>query len=641
MTTILALAAVVMLTLGCIGYGSLLSRLCGADGYFTSPLERAAVTFAVGLGTLGWILFFPGVWGYFRPLVFWIVCLPGAGYAVVLWVRSGISFQRLDFSKLDILLVALIALVAAIDVLEGISPPADADTLAYHFAHPKDFIAAGQVSFVPRAVSGAIPLLIHMTYAAALGTGGELALTLWVMVTGWVASLLVYVLVRKHVDRSWALAVGLIFMTTPAVLYGSGNGQVEMRGALFALAVVALMISGRRNTAVGLFVLGGLCAGFFLGAKFYGLIFVGAAGLVILFQRGGVRNGLVFGVAALAAGFQWYLWNWMYTGDPIFPTLTNFLQYPDSPIWTREFGQYFAAMLAAGELPLDRTVFNWLSYPVLSIFNLVEPLEGGRTGFGIFAILILPLAIYGLSRRDLRRHEFFVPLAVAFIFFTVWFFSGTAQRTRHLLPIYPLVLIGFFPLAVFVARRSSLLFPLAAGIAAVLAIQIAGQFVFGVNYATHVFSGEMRTAFLYRNVPGANSADWVNSELPANGKVGFINRQLAYLLPSSSFMMHPHLQVLVDSRATVTDGRVFVAQIRQQGLTHLLLSGDWQKPDLDQSDHTPFFGMINHLIQERCLKPIRDFDTLSISSRTLRRFGSKDIKNKDTFFELVPDRCSQ
>ena len=118
-----------------------------------------------------------------------------------------------------------------------------------------------------------------------------------------------------------------------------------------------------------------------------------------------------------------------------------------------------------------------------------------------------------------------------------------------------------------------------------------------------------------------------------------MNRQLAYLLPSQRYMMHPHLQVLVDSRATVTNERVFVAQIRQQGLTHLLLQGDWQKPDLDLSDHNPFFGMINQLIQKSCLKPIRVFDTVAISSRTLRRFDSSDVKNKDTLFELVPHYC--
>ena len=639
MMTFLALAAVVVLTLGCIGYGSLLSRLCGANGYFSSSLERGTLAFAVGLGALGWILFFPGVWGYFSPITFWVVCLLGACLAAVMWVRSGISFKRNNFSKLDILLVALIFLVAAIDVLEGISPPADADTLAYHFALPLDFVAAGQVSFVPRAVSGAIPLLIHMTYSAALATGGELALTLWVMVTGWAATLLLYVLMRRHVSRVWALAVGLVFLTTPAVLYGSGNGQVEIRCALFALAALAFMISGQQNAAPGLLLLGGLCAGFLIGAKFYGLIFVGAAGLVILFQRGGLRNGLIFGAAALFAGFQWYFWNWLHTGDPIFPMLTNLLQFPDTQFWTRDFGQYFTETLGRGELPLERTVLNWLSYPVLSIFNLVEPLEGGRTGFGIFAILIFPLAVVGLMRPECRRRELIVPLAISCIFFTVWFFSGTAQRTRHLLPIYPLVLIGFSSLAVIVARRMSLLIPLAAGISAVVAIQIAGQLVFGVNYATYVFSSETRNEFRQRNVPGGNSARWVNHGLPANGKVGFMNRQLAYLMTVPHYMMHPHLQVVIDSRATATDERRFVAQIRKQGLTHLLLPGHWGKPDLDVTRHTPFFGMINQLIQKSCLKPIRVFDNVAIPSRTLRRFDSKDVKNKDTLFELVPHYC--
>ena len=330
MITTVALFSVVVLVLGCIGYGLLVSRLCGAHRYIVAPLEQQALGFAVGVGTVGWLAFFPGVSGYFTPPVFWAICLPVASYAVVSWIRSGISLERSAFSRPELLLLALIACVAAIDVLEGVSPPADADSLAYHFALPEDFLAAGQVSFVPRAVSGAIPLLLHMTYAVALGTGGELALTLWATVTCWATVLLFYVMMRRHVPRVWALAAGLVLLTTPAVLYGGGNGQVEIRCALFAIAAIAFIVSSQQYAAPGLMLLGGLCAGFFMGAKFYGLIFVGAAGLVILFQRGGLRNAAIFGFAALFAGFQWYFWNWLHTGDPIFPTLTNLLQFPDS-----------------------------------------------------------------------------------------------------------------------------------------------------------------------------------------------------------------------------------------------------------------------------------------------------------------------
>ncbi|CAN0464414.1 unnamed protein product, partial [Discosporangium mesarthrocarpum] len=393
MTAFVAILAVSLLAFSCLGYGRLAIRLSGVHSYIADDLEEYALAFALGVGIFGWLVFFPGISGYLSPALFWIICLLGAGSAIAIWLRAGMSIKRPHFSRLELLLLALIVCVALIDVIEGISPPADADSLAYHFALPADFLASGEISFVPRAVSGAIPLLLHMTYAAALGTGGELALTLWVTITGWAAALLLFVMMRRHVSRVWALSVGLVVLTTPAILYGSGNGQTEVRCILFVLASLAFMMSGQQVGRPALFLLAGLCAGFYLGAKYYGLIFVGAAGLVILFQRGGVRNGLLFGAAAMVAGFQWYFWNWLHTGDPVFPTLVNLLAFPDTPFWTRDFGRYFAETMALGELPLERTVLNWLGYPIFSIFNLVEPLEGGRTGFGVFVLLILPLAV--------------------------------------------------------------------------------------------------------------------------------------------------------------------------------------------------------------------------------------------------------
>ena len=82
--------------------------------------------------------------------------------------------------------------------MEGIAPPADADTLAYHFTIPKQFLEAGRIEFIPRALEGAIPLIVQMTYVPALGLGGEMALTLWTMATGWAAAALLFVLCRKH-----------------------------------------------------------------------------------------------------------------------------------------------------------------------------------------------------------------------------------------------------------------------------------------------------------------------------------------------------------------------------------------------------------------------------------------------------------
>ena len=151
-------------------------------------------------------------------------------------------------------------------------------------------------------------------------------------------------------------------MTTPAVLYGGGSGQIEIRCAAFALASVAFLLTAEREVSFRVLALAGACAGFFIAAKYYGLIFAGAAGLVAIFHRDGFRRGFVFGSAALVAGFQWYLWNYLHTGDPVFPMLTNMLQFPDSAYWSQDFGTYFSDALARGELPLERTLLNWMLY---------------------------------------------------------------------------------------------------------------------------------------------------------------------------------------------------------------------------------------------------------------------------------------
>ena len=64
-----------------------------------------------------------------------------------------------------------IALVLGGDLLEGLAPPADADSLAYHFTLPKAILAEGRLVPIYQAMEGTIPLLLQMTYLVALGTG--------------------------------------------------------------------------------------------------------------------------------------------------------------------------------------------------------------------------------------------------------------------------------------------------------------------------------------------------------------------------------------------------------------------------------------------------------------------------------------
>lgn len=620
------------LGLGCAGYGALIVAMLGARSPSLSAIGHFALCAVMGIGIVGWLLFFAGVSGVFSPIVFWGVAV--VGIALLFYCRREFDslFSRPQLSRLETGLCVLLALILMLDVFEGISPPADADSLAYHFALPRDFVQAGEVYFVPRAVTGAIPLLSHMTYAAAIAMGGELTLTLWSMLTGWMAALLLYVFLCRYISRSWSLLMAGLFLTTPAVLYGSGSGQVEIRSAAFVLASVFFLVRAHEDRAYRFLLLAGLCAGFYLGTKYYGLIFVGSVGLVLLVNRDGLRRATVFAIAVTLAGFQWYLWNWLNTGDPIFPTIANLAEFSDLDFWPVEFGRFFGAMLDRTELYLDRTFLNWLLYPVYSNFNIVSQLEGGRTGFGVVLFVILPLAVAGFFITGARRWELIVPVAIAVIFFAVWFFSGTTQRTRHLLPIYPLLLIGLVPMALGVARNVVLTTPLALALAAVLALQLAGQLLFSFNYVKHVVSSETRQAFLVRNVEQANVVYWINRNLPADGRVGILVRQLSYLLERPYYMMHPNYQALVDARHSQSDGRKFIAETRAQGITHVLLPAS--------EPAYPFAKMTTRLAAEKCLVEIKRFETTPMRSRTLSQFSGRSQRGLVALYRISPENCA-
>lgn len=629
--------SLIALMAACLGFGGVVLRASGLDRAAGNAAETYSLGFLIGMGFIGWLLFFFGIAGVFVPPVFWSVA--GAGIALLLVTRRvyACAAAPQNFPPSIIALLILLAIVLVFDFVEGISPPADADTLASHFAVPKQFLTAGQIEFIPRAVTGAVPMLIHMTYAAALGMGGELTLTLWAMVTGWAAGLLIFGVACRFTDRSGALALAIVFLTTPAVLYGGGTGQVESRCAAIALASAFALVAGRENSSWRILAVAGMLAGFFVGAKYFGLIFAGASGLVLLFHRRGIRFSFIFGTAVIVTGSQWYLWNWWHTGDPVFPSLFAFLQLPDTAFWNAAYAEHYRGIYATAENPLARTISNWLLYPVYATFDMVAKLESGRTGLGVLLVLLLPLTIAGAFRKSCRDPQTIIFFALAVIFFTVWFASGTTQRVRHLLSIYPLLLIACYALAFKASKQFRLVRPFSAAVFLVLIVQLGGHGLFAANYAKHVFSDESREAFLERNIQSAKAVFWINRNLSAEDRVGHTARGIAYLFDIPSFMLHPFFQTVIDFRSTSDDAQKFIDQSMKQGINHFLLDEPWYRDDRD--NNAPFVRMTASLIASGCLQEIKTFSVAGAASRTLAQVGGGTSPTTTALFRVQRTHC--
>ncbi len=631
----MTIAAIIVLVqvLSSLGMGAMVLRAAGISNDLAWR-ERAALGFALGMGLLGWFLYFLGVGGLFTEA--WLLALLLLGLPGLFFIRwPNTAFSGPPINGITVVLAVLLGIAFGLDFLEALTPAADADSLAYHFALPKQFLAQGGISFVPRAIDGASPMLVQMTYVPVLALGGEAALKLWTLVSGWSAVFLLYTLCRTRLDRNWSLVTALIFSTVPAVVYGAGTGQVEIRNAAFAMAsafaVGRALQTGRLNYAL----VAGLAAGFFMGGKYLGLIFAGSAGLSVLLQRRWLSAGTVFGVAALGAGFQWYLWNWIHTGDPVFPMLFEWLGNPSLGVWSEAQQQFFRDVFSANESAVSRNLFWLLAYPFKATLDGLPVFESGRTGFGPYALLILPFALGGiwLKRKRITVGPLFAYGLIALLYYVVWFFGGASQRVRHLLPVLPLLLIVLTVAAQRFAASTGIKRPAIAAVILTITIQMGGDAVFSIKSFRYLFGGLSRTSFLEQNVSGYGLVPWLNRNLSAQDRVLVMDRTILFLLDIPYYLAHVTQEDLIDLRPGTNDVRKFASQLDRLGITRVATS----RYDPSRKGGSTLSFLTYELERSGCAQKLASLEIKRFRSRTLPQLGQS--KSRRVVYAVQPRRC--
>lgn len=628
-----AILVVGLQVLCCLGLGAAALRALGILEDL-NPGQAWAVAFALGTGFLGWLVFFPGIAGYLTPPVLAVLLVMGAAGVVFLRhkTRRPASPDRMTWLLLAIALVAV-----GLDLSEALSPPGDADSMAYHFALPKLFLGQGRIEFVPRIISGAAPLLVQMTYVPALALGGERAMTLWTFISGWAAAGLLYPLVRVYLGRAWSLALAVLFMTLPAVVYGAGSGQIEVRTGMFVM--IAAFASGRalETGRTSYAILAGLAAGFFAASKYPGLFAALACGLIMLARPGWLRRGALYSAAVLAAGVQWYAWNAIHTGDPAFPMLFEWLGWPDSGYWTAAQQAAFRRYFTSIELAVPPNLFWYFAYPFKAVFDGYPIFESSITGFGPYLVIALPFALAGAwrERRTLLAWPLLSYLLVPLLFYTFWFAIASSQRLRHLLPVLPPLLLWASVAANRFVSGRSLARPFVAGLAVVIGIQLGGHAFFSLKFLRYLTSGESREAYLTRTVSGFAVVPALNARLTRHDRLMLSDRQYLYYLDFPYLLVSQHIQAQINLLPGVRDTGAFMRQLKAQGVTHVLGFGDMTPVPRDE-DQT-IVWLVSAAWQDDCLEPLVSVPVTIYKSRTMPAEGNYRILR--TLFGVTEKTC--
>ena len=620
-----------------IGGGLVILRAAGLLAVLNLA-ERLAIGFVLGIGAIGWLTFFAGVAEVYAAPAFIAILLPLT--LGLVYVKSPIPAAAPRIEKMGLVewaLISAILVVALMDVMEALAPAADADSMAYHFETPRLFLAEHRIFAIPRAIDGVTQLLLQLTYGMAEGLGGKKAVPLWTMVSGWSPGILLYVLARRHVCRAWALAGALILMTTPAVIYAAGSGQVEVRAAAFALvaaygAAVAVQNAGDRRISYGWVIIAGLAAGFFIGSKMTGLIFATAAGLILIGTHGSFARLALYAGAALLAGSQWYIFNWSQTGDPIYPLLWQYVTLNPGFEWDAGMAEQLKTMWEPPNA-MPRSPLWYVAYPVRSIIAPLPEFGALRTGLGPAALLLAPFACVAAFRTTTtHRSPLFRVMLCSIIFYTIWFFTTPTTLVRLLLPVYPLIVLCMIcGAARFTAALPPTRLVIWSGIVLLVLIQIAGQAVFTKKFAAYLFAGQSETEFLKRNISGYDVVLWLNEHLSETERVMVTHRDWLYLLEPPHFMAHPRLQSQVQIAGD--DSKAFARQLATTGITHVVVA------DFDPAapGRSPLWTHMQELDEAGCARQLTAIDIPIFASRTLPRLGAA---SRTIFvFGVEPETC--
>jgi hypothetical protein len=460
-----------------------------------------------------------------------------------------------------------------------------------------------------------------------------MALMGWVFISGWAAVYAVYVFARRHLSENWSLAVALVFATTPAVVYGAGSGQVEVRNLIFVVAAMLAVTdrSGSRNLSYAL--LAGLLAGFFVGGKYMGLLFAATCGLAVLWERRRLAPGIIYGVGVIAAGAQWYVWNAVHIGDPVFPMLFEWLGNSDTPFWSAEHQAQLRGAFLPAYQSVSANVFWLLAFPFKATLDGEQAFESGRTGFGPLVWMLLVFAVAGLHyfRSAVLRSPLMTYILVVAVFYALWFFSGSPQRVRFLLPIYPLLLVPVTVAAVRFAQIKSTGKPLIAAFALAILIQIGGHALFSLKSAKYVFGNETREEYLLRTISDFEPVPWINKNLGPKDRFFLQYRHYLFYLDVPYYYAHPNLQAQVNLLERAPDFKAFLRQFSNLGINYLLL------PKSDDQIAGSIRAYVSEAREKGCFAGQKEFLSKSISSRTLPQLRSSH--SKVIIYKIVPENC--
>jgi hypothetical protein len=556
-----------------------------------NSMEKIALQAAAGAGILSFLWLLLGLLPLYRSWTAWIVL--GVGGILfwkdsLAWLLNFRQFKNIwhESSAFERILAAIILVLLLNQLIFALAPPVKYDALSYHLQLPRQYIDAGRFIFLPQNPYWGQPQLVEMLYTWMMLLFNAQAASVF----GWCMGIIVligvfgltmtaYRLYQSHIhseDKSllkanpgragWmAVVVLLAGYTVRSMLSWS---YVDLFTALFGLGVLSCIMAYLQTRSEAWLLWAGVFVGLAVDVKWTAVVIAVGLYPFLFFIR--KQLGIRFKTLLISAGFAaalalpWFLKNFIFTSNPVFPYFIPTNWYSAQRLSASDAaggGLSFWSLLSA---PFTSTIFGWDSAP------------GFSTDLGP---LLLLFAIPGLW---IFRREMIAKMNLS-LFGVGWavliassLFLNHMQQTRLYFVLLPAAAVtagmGWGALQAIEIRRIRLRRVLAGLVLLVLALVLRQDFASQLKtLPLAVIMGEKsEQAYLQDSLGWYWPAVEDQYNLPTGSKVLMLWESRGYYAPSRS-----EADLWIDRWRVdywkYGDPQVIKSQWIQEGFTHLLI----------------------------------------------------------------------
>lgn len=520
----LSLLLFLFLIAGTIGWGVFLLHISGFYRKLPDNLYLLLYALLIGLLFTGDLLLFSGMSGLLQKWIIGIIFISGiiTGVFSLFGIRGIFKHdaQNLLPDKRTVFFILLCIPFFVVIFLDALIPDKSGDAYLYHMTVPNFYAQEGRIIPVRYSFCYNYPLQLEMFTMASIRLGSSQAGILFNASALFFTCIGLYLAGRKISGRFTGMAAVFLLLSMPLTVKWAPTSLVDLTAALFITGSFLAFLHWKREDAIGWLFLCGISAGGAMTAKIitapYIFILLPSAIFYVLIRREkkiSFKDGLlqvsIYGCAAFVPLLPWMIKNGLFTGNPFYPFLLEFIP-------TRPDLVHSAKVLhnLHGIPPFD--ISTKTLKRITGVFSLFT---WGGNWMPILGMAAAP-AGFVLSLKRKKNMEFW-GIVLSLSLFILYY--GKNAQVRWFQGFYPLFALGIAILLfrLFMYRPAIGRFAVVAILFVSLAVAAKHYFLLmGENgrYPWIPFSQTAMKDYI-ENMEKKDQADVINRNIPPEGKV--------------------------------------------------------------------------------------------------------------------------